>query len=89
MSSACSWSISLYPMMALSGVRSSWLMFARNWLLAWLATSAPSFAATSSSSARLRSVTSFCRPTKWVTLPASSLTGAIVRSFQNGVPSFR
>ena len=29
-SSASSWSISEYPMMALSGVRNSWLMFARN-----------------------------------------------------------
>ena len=38
-------------MMAFSGVRSSWLMFARNRLLAWLAS-------TACSSARLRSATS-------------------------------
>ena len=30
-------SISVSPMMALSGVRSSWLMLARNWDLCWLA----------------------------------------------------
>ena len=36
--------ISVNPRMALSGVRSSWLIFARNSLLAWLARSAVSFA---------------------------------------------
>ena len=44
-------------MMALSGVRSSWLMLARNVLLAWLATSAASLAGRSASSARIRSIT--------------------------------
>ena len=38
-SSASSWSISEYPMIAFSGVRSSWDMFARNCDLCWLATS--------------------------------------------------
>src|ERR1700761_8624309 len=35
--------ISAEPLMAFSGVRSSWLMLARNSLLAWLAPSARSF----------------------------------------------
>ena len=38
------------PMMAFIGVRTSWLMLARNWLLAWLAASAASLAALSSCS---------------------------------------
>ncbi len=45
-------------MTALSGVRSSWLMLARNALLAWLAVSAGSFACRISRWARSRSVTS-------------------------------
>ena len=44
-------------MMALSGVRSSWLMLARKVLLAWLATSAASLAARNAASARIRSTT--------------------------------
>jgi len=43
------------------GVRSSWLMFARNWLLASLAASAAALASSSDSSARLRSVISLKR----------------------------
>ena len=50
--------ISENPMMAFSGVRNSWLMLARNSLLAWLAASACSFALRSSRSACLRSVIS-------------------------------
>lgn len=47
-------------MIALSGVRSSWLMLARNWLFAMLACSASSLASSSWSSICLRSVMS-CR----------------------------
>ena len=57
-SSASSRSISVMPMMALSGVRSSWLMLARNWLLARLACSASSLACCNSISACLRAVMS-------------------------------
>ena len=46
------------PMTAFSGVRSSWLMLARNELLAWLAASASSLALISSRCTRSRSVTS-------------------------------
>ena len=45
-------------MMALSGVRSSWLMLARNWVLARLAASADSLAWRSARSCRRRSVAS-------------------------------
>ena len=51
-------------MMALSGVRSSWLMLARNIDLARLAASAFSLAATRSFSMRLRSVMSEMMPTR-------------------------
>ena len=58
-SSASSCSSSLYMMTALSGVRSSWLMLARNWLLATLAASASSLGPlAASSSARLRTAMS-------------------------------
>ena len=40
--SSCRRAISDRPRMALRGVRISWLMLARNWLLAWLAASAAS-----------------------------------------------
>ena len=56
---------SVIPMMPLSGVRTSWLMLAMNSLLARLAASAASRACASSTSARLRAVTSrpmACRP---------------------------
>ncbi|EDY15813.1 hypothetical protein CfE428DRAFT_6666 [Chthoniobacter flavus Ellin428] len=49
-------------MIALSGVRNSWLMFARNWLFERLASSAASLARRSSSSARLRAVMSSTVP---------------------------
>ena len=42
-------SSSIMPITPLSGVRISWLMLARNWLLAWLAASAASFSRSSSS----------------------------------------
>jgi sigma-B regulation protein RsbU (phosphoserine phosphatase) len=54
---ASSSSISLYPMMAFRGVRSSWLMLARNVLLARLAASAAWVASRSLSTMRLRSMT--------------------------------
>ena len=50
------------PMTPFMGVRISWDMFARNWLLARLASSAASLALRISSSARLRSVTSTMNP---------------------------
>src|SRR4051812_19605030 len=56
-------------MMALRGVRSSWLMLARNWLLARLAASAPSLARRSATPARSRSTT---RPSWVPTLAISS-----------------
>jgi hypothetical protein len=56
--SASSSSISLYPMIAFSGVRSSWLMFARNALFAWFASSAALFA--SSAACRACSTIRFC-----------------------------
>ena len=46
------------PMMALSGVRSSWLMLARKLSLAWLARSSSTFCSCRSSSKRRRSVIS-------------------------------
>ena len=48
------------PMIALSGVRISWLMFARNWLLARFAVSACSFACFSSSWTKRRSARCRC-----------------------------
>ena len=42
---------SIMPRMAFMGVRSSWLMLARNWLLAALAVSAAALACCSTSSA--------------------------------------
>ena len=56
--------ISEKPMMALSGVRSSWLIIARKSDLARLAPSASSFARFSSVSARMRSVTSKKMPSR-------------------------
>src|SRR5262249_39013058 len=49
-------------MMALRGVRSSWLMFARNWLLARLATSAASRALSSSRMSRRMPMAPMTRP---------------------------
>ena len=46
------------PMMPFIGVRISWLMFARNSLLAWLATSAAFLASKNSLSISLRVVMS-------------------------------
>ena len=63
-------------MTADSGVRSSWLMLARNELFARLADSAASLAADSISSASLRSVTSVCEATHSRMVPFSSMTGA-------------
>ena len=58
-------------------------------LLERLASSADSLVRRSSSSNRFRSVTSVWTPTKWVTRPYASCTGAIARAFQKGVPSLR
>ena len=68
------------PRMAFIGVRSSWLMLARNWLLATLAASAAALAWTRASSARLRSVMSaetpmveIIRPSVWRTGTSTSV----------------
>nr|WP_242044585.1 hypothetical protein [Anabaena azotica] len=59
-----SWFISWEkPRIALRGVRNSWLILARNVLLARLAVSAASLACSSSASAFLRSLISL--PTAW------------------------
>ncbi len=56
--SAVSSASAVMPMMPFIGVRISWLMFARNSLLARFAASAASFALASASSASLRAVQS-------------------------------
>ena len=71
-------SISEKPMMALSGVRSSWLMVARKRLLAALARSASARASSSACSCTLRSVTSRITATTSRSA-ASSSAGAIER----------
>src|SRR5665213_2407879 len=58
-STASSCSNSLYMMTALRGVRNSWLMLARNWLLEELAASACSLAASASFLARCSSSSEF------------------------------
>ncbi len=63
------------PRMALSGVRSSWLIRDRNSLLAWLARSAPNEAWRSDCSRCIRSVTSREMVTVPVTRPLWSKTG--------------
>ena len=75
------------PMMPFIGVRISWLMLARNSLLARLAASAASLARRSSSSARLRSVMSRMMPMTRPFPPA--LFGLSVMSTGNSLPSFR
>ena len=77
--------------MAFSGVRSSWLMFARNRLLVLFAVSAASLALATSSSARRRSVTSSIASTSssaW--LPARSLRplSSITRRVRSGNRAF-
>ena len=76
-SGASSASSSAYPMMEFIGVRSSWLIFARNRLLALLASTASSREAierSSASSAFLRSVMSVMMPTS-ASVPSSRVTG--------------
>ena len=71
------------------GVRSSWLMLARNWLLATLAASAAALACTRASSARLRSVMSCpCAMVEIIDLPSLP---KMLAEFHNAifiVPSF-
>ena len=78
-------------MIALSGVRSSWLMFARNWLLARLAASAASFALRSASSARLCGVMLCRTATPLCSTPSSSLSGVALTLTQrpSGTPELR
>ena len=73
---------SVMPMMALSGVRISWLTLARNPLLARLAASAASLAWCSSASARLRSVISRKTATPPRRRPASSRRGVALAESQ-------
>ena len=72
--------------MAFNGVRSSWLMRARNSDLARLARSAVS-ASRNALSARLRCVTSQFRPTMRAALPFSSRTAWPVLASQCTEPS--
>ncbi len=58
-------------MIAFSGVLSSWLMLARNSLLARFADSATSFAVRSSPSTRLRAVMSRAKATQYSSPPNS------------------
>ena len=74
--------ISAKPMMALSGVRSSWLTWARKVDLARLALSAASLALRRSPSIALRAVMSSLTARKWVTAPVSSRTGAMAAASQ-------
>ena len=77
------------PMMPFIGVRISWLMLARNWLLARLAASAASRARSRTNSAFLRSVRSrviFENPTSW---PDSSRSAAMATLAQKREPSLR
>jgi hypothetical protein len=69
---SCSRINSLKPMMALSGVRSSWLILARKADLALLAASARSCAASISSSCALRVEMSRETLTMFRTLPVAS-----------------
>ena len=91
-STASSCNSSLYMMTALSGVRSSWLMFARNWLLETLACSASSRSASASrASASASSLAS--RRYSWCCSNASSaylrsVTSAAVPSkLRTGLPA--
>ena len=76
------------PMMAFMAVRISWLMEARNSLLARLAASAASLARRSSSATRRSSVMSSLTATKWVISPCSSVMGEIEARSQYFDPSF-
>ena len=60
-SSAVSSSRPVMPMMPLSGVRISWLMLARNWLLTWLAFSSARLVVSSSSCALCKASVAFLR----------------------------
>ena len=62
------------PMTEFRGVRNSWLMLARNWVLARFAASASSLARRSASSARIRRVTSRPKATT-PAMPRSSTMG--------------
>ena len=75
------------PMIALIGVRSSWLTMARNSDLARSAASAASFARRRAASASLRSVMSW--PTAWysIVLRSSSLMARCVHRIQSRRPS--
>ena len=76
-------------MIAFRGVRSSWLMLARNALLARLASSEASTAATSASSIRLRSEMSMIAPTVPTIWPDASRRGEPLTSAQKRWPSLR
>ena len=74
-------------MTELSGVRSSWLMLARNWLFVRLDSSAASLATRNASSAFLRAVMSCEMPKVPMMRPASSRKGSLVLKAQDTLPS--
>ncbi len=76
-------------MIADSGVRSSWLMLAMNWLFTRLAASARSRAARSSASVSRGSVMSSCTPTHSCSVPRSSNTGTARTAHSRHAPSCR
>src|SRR5213593_1050889 len=75
------------PMMALSGVRNSWLIVARKRSLAWLAFSNSMFFSCNVRSKRLRSVMS--RMELLTSVPSSVSSGLRLISTGNSVPSLR
>ena len=86
-SSRVSSSRPVIPMMAFSGVRISWLMLARNWLLTSLALASSTFIFSNSSSARFRSVISRSEENRPTTRPCSSSSGFLMVSNHRVVPS--
>ena len=75
-------------MIPFAGVRSSWLIVARYWLLSLVASSASSRAAESSASARLRSLMSRRYAVKAITSPPASIEVA-ASSIRKREPSAR
>ncbi len=77
------------PMTPFMGVRISWLMLARNSLLARLAESDSRAAAAKAASARLRSVMFCSAPTTRTGRPRSSRSTSDVENAQTSLPSAR
>ena len=79
---------SVNPMMPFMGVRISWLMLARNSLLARLAISATCLARTNFDSASLRAVMSVPEPITFVMTPSWSRRGPKVASIKISLTAF-